>query len=248
MGIDSITHEQAVIPGLATRINSLFVKKVFLSWPQSAVHFEKGKIEIIGNPLRKTLFGENPKSNAIASFLKNPHKVIYITGGNQGSHFLNQLVFNNFSAFVPYRIVHQVGTANWQGDWDQAKGIQRKNYLACDFIDSQDVGAILDKAQVVIARAGANTIWELAVFKKPAILIPLPVAASQEQFQNAKVLEEAGSALILEQKEASAAKLRREIERIIANYAKFKKAANNLALKLPQDAASKLAKYITRAL
>jgi len=89
---------------------------------------------------------------------------------------------------------------------------------------------------------------ELAVFKKPAILIPLPVAASQEQFQNAKVLEEAGSALILEQKEASAAKLRREIERIIANYAKFKKAANNLALKLPQDAASKLAKYITRAL
>src|SRR3989304_1819826 len=148
LGIATIAHEQSIIPGLATKINSIFAKKLFLSWPQTLSYFPKEKCQVIGNLIRKSIFKTSAKPIKISQFLNKSKKL-----------------------------------------------------LAIDYIQPEDIGAVLNKASVVISRSGANTVWELAALAKPAILVPLPIAALGEQKANAKILEKAGSSIVIGQKD-----------------------------------------------
>jgi len=246
LGIESITHEQAIIPGLATKINSLFAKKVFVSWPQTKDCFKSGKAELVGNLTRKAVFNTKAKNGKIAGFLANDKKTIYITGGNQGSHFLNRITFEWIKKIRNYQIIHQVGTANFKGDLEKAKSVAERNYLACDLIKPEDVGAVLNGAYLVISRSGANTCWEIAILKKPAILIPLPIAAGSEQEKNARLLEKAGLAEVIGQKDLRFEKLQKTVDKISQNYQNYVKNGEIFAKKLPKDASRKLANYISR--
>lgn len=244
LGIDSITHEQAAIPGLATKINSLFVKKIFLSWSQSLSYFNNAKSEVIGNLSRKSFFSSKVVSKSIAKFLKTTKGIILITGGNQGSHFLNRITFELVKSAGDLAVLHQVGTANWRDDQKIAKSIKLKNYLAVDYIDPQDFGAVLKGVFLVISRAGANTVWDLAIAKKPAILVPLPISASGEQTANADILKKAGMARITLQKDLTLPKLKLEIRKMLGEIESYREAAAAFYQKLPRDATNKLTKYI----
>jgi len=246
LGINSITHEQAIIPGLATRINSLFAKKVFITWPQTRDYFGSGKAELIGNLTRKTIFNKKAKDGKITSFLTNKKKTIYITGGNQGSHVLNQFTFEWIKKIKDYQIIHQVGTANFRGDLKKAESIAEKNYLAFELITPEDIGAVLNGAYLVISRSGANTCWELLQLKKPAILIPLPVSSGREQEKNAQLLKKAGLVEVIDQKDLSIEKLQNTVAKISQNYQKYVKCGEVFAEKLPKDANLKLVKYTTQ--
>lgn len=246
LGIDSVAHEQSKIPGLATKINSIFVKKLFLSWPQTLAYFQKEKCQVIGNLVRKSLFKTNAASFAIKKFLTSSQKLIFITGGNQGSHFLNKLAFSSLDIFANYHILHQVGTTNYKGDWQHATRIKQKNYLALDYIQPQDFGAVLNKASLVISRSGANTVWELAVLAKVAILVPLPIAASGEQKANAEILKKAGSSIVINQKDLDTKVLKEAVNKIVKNFKKYQNAAQKFQKTLPLDAASKVALFIRK--
>ena len=246
LGIDTIAHEQSIVPGLATKINSIFAKKLFLSWPQTLSYFQKEKCQVIGNLVRKSLFKTNAKSRAVKQFLIRSKKLIFITGGNQGSHFLNKLVFGSLDILKDYHIFHQVGTVNYQGDWDLANRVKQKNYLAVDYIQPEDIGAVLNKASVVISRSGANTVWELAVLAKVAILVPLPIAAGSEQKANAEILEKAGSSIVLSQQDIDSKVIKAAVGEIIASYAKYQNAAQKFQKTLPLDASFKIALFIRK--
>src|SRR3972149_1846724 len=235
LGIDSITHEQAIIPGLATKINSLFAKKVFVTWPQTKNYFDNEKVELIGNLTRKVIYNKKAKDEKIARFLANKKKTIYITGGNQGSHVLNRFTFEWVKKIKDYQIIHQVGTANFKGDLKKAESIVEKNYLALELIKPEDIGAVLNGAYLIISRSGANTCWEILQIKKPAILIPLPIAAGSEQEKNARLLEKAGLAEVIDQKDLSFEKLQKTVDKISQNYQKYEKRAEIFAKKLPKD-------------
>lgn len=244
--IDSVTHEQAIIPGLATRINSLFVKKVFVTWPQTKDYFGGEKAELVGNLTRKTIFKNKAKDEKIAGFLANQKKTIYVTGGNQGSHILNRFTFEWIKKIKNYQIIHQVGTANFKGDLKKAQSIEEKNYLALELIKPEDIGGVLNGAYLVISRSGANTCWELLQIKKPAILVPLPVSSGQEQEKNARLLKKAGLVEIIDQKDLSFDKLEKAVAKISQNYQKYVKRAEMFAKDLPKDATGQLAQYITQ--
>jgi len=246
LGIESITHEQAIIPGLATKINSLFAKKVFVTWPQTKDYFKSGKAELVGNLTRKVIFKKKARDEKITWFLANDKKTIYITGGNQGSHFLNRIAFEWIKKIRNYQIIHQVGTANFKGDVEKAKSVAERNYLACGLIKPEDIGAVLNGAFLIISRSGANTCWEIAILKKPAILIPLPIAAGSEQEKNARLLKKAGLAEVIDQKDLSIEKLQNTVDKISQNYQKYVKNGEIFAKKLPKGASLELAKYITR--
>ncbi|OGD93178.1 hypothetical protein A2697_01350 [Candidatus Curtissbacteria bacterium RIFCSPHIGHO2_01_FULL_41_44] len=246
LGIDSITHEQAIIPGLATRINSLFVKKIFLSWPQTQKYFNNAKSEVIGNLIRGSLFKTEVNNPRIRKFLEKSgkNKLIFVTGGNQGSHFLNKLIFESQDLFKNYAILHQIGTANFAGDHQSAKAIKNKNYLSDEYIEPDNIGPIMKNALLVIARSGANTVWELAILAKPAILVPLPIAAQGEQVENAKILKNAGSAIVINQSDLTTKTLKDTLEKMFTNLEKFQKPAKNFQKTLPKDASRKLSNYI----
>lgn len=244
LGIGVIAHEQALAPGLATKINSLFVKKIFLSWGKTARFFPGEKTEVIGNLIRGDVFKKSCRDKKIGAFLRGAKKLIFVTGGNQGSSFLNNLIFEAVGNLGSYAIIHQVGTANWRGDYERVRKVNHDNYLAIDYIDACDIGAIFNKAAIVIARSGVNTVWELAILGKPAILVPLPRTIQKEQYANAQILADAASVTVLDQESLDADKLKETVDNMFANLERYTLAAQNFKKKLPGDAAQKLSSYI----
>ncbi|OGD97192.1 hypothetical protein A3A49_02305 [Candidatus Curtissbacteria bacterium RIFCSPLOWO2_01_FULL_38_11b] len=246
LGIKSVTHEQSTKPGIANKLNSLFVEKIYLSWPGTQKYFAKDKSQVIGNLTRQAIFKKNASDVRIQKFLKTNRKLIFVTGGNQGSHFINKLIFKLLPQLSDYQIIHQVGTANYHGDLDIANKIKYQNYHAIDYIKEDDIGAAYSRSDLVISRSGANTVWDLATLAKVAILVPLPISASGEQKANAQILEEAGSAIVANQENLNTSNLREKIDYIMGNYPKFQKNAQIFQKTLPQNANQTLASEIKK--
>lgn len=238
LGIKSITHEQSIILGLANKINSLFVEKMYLSWPETVKFLNTESYQVIGNLTRRAVFKNESGTLKIQKFLRSTKKLILVIGGNQGSHYINGLIFDLLPKLNNYQLIHQVGTANYKGDLDKAKATSKKNYLSLEYIDQENIGTIFSRADVVISRSGANTIWDLAICAKPAILIPLPIAASGEQEKNAQILQKSGSGIVVNQKDLNANKLNEKIDYLFKNLAKYQKNAQNFSQTLPKDAAT----------
>lgn len=243
LGIDSIGHEQSIVPGLATKINSLFAKKVFLTWPKTGHYFDD-KGEVIGNLTRKAIFQKRTRHKKIQDFLDKKGKLIFITGGNQGSHFLNTKITSLLPKLKNYLIFHQVGTANFEKDQDLAKQIKRDNYFALTWLDSSDFGAVANRADLVISRSGANTVWDLANLAKVAILVPLSGSAAGEQLQNAQILQKAGSAIVLHQENTTEGNLLATIEKFFKDGASYQKKAKEFAKTLPSQAVAKIIRFL----
>lgn len=245
LGIDSVTHEQAMVPGFANRINSLFVKKIFLSWEQTKDYFPKEKCQVIGTPQPQSLFKNSAGDKKVKAFLERKGEMVVVAGGSQGSHVINNLIFENLDLFAGSLVFHQIGTADYKGDHAKAARIKKNNYFAVDYVSPEDIGAVFARAKFVISRSGANTVWDLAVLGKPAILIPLAIAAADEQTKNAKILEVAGSAIIIRQQDLSRQTLKKTIEKMEENLPEFEKNAKAFQKTLPQDSTAKLVRYLT---
>jgi UDP-N-acetylglucosamine--N-acetylmuramyl-(pentapeptide) pyrophosphoryl-undecaprenol N-acetylglucosamine transferase len=172
--IPSITHEQTSTLSLSTKINSKFTNKVALSFP---TNLKNDKYVVTGNLLRRQIF-EN-KSKYFQN-LKIKLPIIYITGGNQGSTILNQSIIKILPTLTKnYFIIHQTGN---QTD----NNLKLNNYLPVNYID--DIGWVLNNANIIISRAGANTCQEIMALNKKSILIPLKVSQQDEQNKNANLV------------------------------------------------------------
>ena len=183
--IPCITHEQTLTNSLTTRINSHFVNKIALSFenPNQINQLPPEKIIITGNLLRYQLF---EKINTIPSIFKfkNPKlPLIYITAGNQGSHFINTTIQQLLPELKKFNIIHQTG----KNDINQFESLSliHPNYLAADYFDTDILPWILQNAEVIISRSGANTSQEIVALAKKSILIPLPQSQQDEQILNA---------------------------------------------------------------
>lgn len=240
LGIDTFTHEQATVPGVANRINSLFVKKIFMTWKESQKFFPKDKSQIIGNLQPKLFLHKKSLNKKINKFLSKKGDMVFILGGSQGSHVINDFIFKNLDLFSRYLIVHQVGTANYKNDQEKAYKLKRDNYFPIDYVSSQDIGSIYLRSKFVISRSGANTVWDLATLAKPAILIPLPISASGEQMANAEKLEKAKMAIVLEQKNLTRNILKNAVIRLEKNYNILYQNAQKFKKILPQNPLGKM--------
>jgi UDP-N-acetylglucosamine--N-acetylmuramyl-(pentapeptide) pyrophosphoryl-undecaprenol N-acetylglucosamine transferase len=126
--------------------------------------------------------------------------MIYFTGGSGGSHAINSLVEKSLKKLLEYTtIVHQTGDAREYADYDRLQSLKNnldiaigKKYNLQKFFSPEDVAYNLSRADLVIGRAGINTVAELIYLKKPAFLIPLPFAQKNEQLKNALFLKEVG--------------------------------------------------------
>lgn len=241
LGIKTVIHEQSAVPGLANRISAKICDKIFISFPKTLKYFPVSKTTLIGNLTRADVYKKQASTKKIGDFILKSKNLIFVTGGNQGSHFINTLLLNSLGKLKDYQILHQVGTLNFKGDYDKAREKSNSNYLPVDYLTNSDFGAAINSAKIVISRSGANTVWELASLSKVAILIPLPISASGEQYENAQILKEAGSAVVLNQKDTTSQVLVSTLGQIETNYQKFQDAAKIQSAKMPRDAAQKLA-------
>ncbi len=262
--IPSVTHEQTVEGGWANRLVSKFAKKVFVSWEDSLKYFPRGKTIVTGNPLRRAVLDQirNPKFEIRNKFkILNPKfKTIYVTGGKQGSHVLNVAAGHALPELLKkYNIIHQCGRSTVYDDYETLSAILSTQYplpntlnpgqyLLKDYFTEDEIGSVFAACDVVISRAGANIVYELAALGKPALLIPIPWVSHDEQMKNAQILVDAGSAVILEEKDLTPATLILRSNRVLENLEKFRAGGKQAQKLVRLDAADNIAKEISECL
>jgi UDP-N-acetylglucosamine--N-acetylmuramyl-(pentapeptide) pyrophosphoryl-undecaprenol N-acetylglucosamine transferase len=217
-GIPTAILEQNSVPGFTNRVLGRFVRRVFVAFEEAAGAFARRKIRAVGNPVRRSFL-----DRAAAAAATGAGRSILILGGSQGSHAVNEIatgmvrVLHARGRLPP--VLHQTGV-------DELPRMQ-VHYAALGYEDKvsvrafiDDMPAVLADAAVVVARAGALTLAELAIMRRPAILIPLPTAADDHQTRNARAFEAAGAAVVLPQADASATRLADLIDEILGDPAR----------------------------
>ena len=210
--IPYFTHECDFTPGLATRLNSKGAKNIFLSYEETASYFKdelKDKCLVTGNPVRPVFYldleEEGRKFLGIPEKTKKP--VLLVLGGSLGAKQINDLIIENL-AWLKERfiVVHQTGKAFAQENPDVMK-MTGENYKPYAFI-YKEMPSVIQAADIIISRSGANSLWECAVCSKPMVLIPLEGNGTRgDQLDNAKFFEKQGGAIVLTGREADTAHL-----------------------------------------
>ena len=232
-GYPTAVQEQNSVPGFTNRVLGRFARRVFVAFDDAAAAFARRKVRFTGNPVRRALV---ERAATFAGRDATNAKSILILGGSQGSHAVNEFASGMVRVLdargrLP-RIVHQTGPDEQERMQVHyaALGYQEDRVQVRAFID--DMPAALADAQLVVARAGALTLAELAIMRRPAILIPLPTAADNHQAINAFAFQRAGAALVLPQSEASATRLGDLVDEILkdpARHAAMAEAMGTLA-------------------
>lgn len=223
-GIPIFIHEQTIAPGLTNRFLACLAKKIFIAFPQTKNFFPKNKVIVTGNPVRKEVFQIIKKPFEI----KKDKPVIYITGGSLGSHSINLLIEKILPQLQKkYILIHQVGGVVYYNDFERLKKYQSSTYFPVKHFFDDEIGYIYHLADLVISRAGANTFFELLCLKKPAILIPLPWSANQEQQKHAQLFKNLGLGEVFDQNNPPE-KLLRLIEKMFTNLSFYQKNFDHL--------------------
>ena len=195
-GIPCVLQEQNILPGITNRILSRWVGRIYVSFPESMEYFDPEKTLLTGNPVRRQILEAARKQQKDAAGVFTA----LVLGGSQGAHAVNLAVVKalEFLKGVPMRFIHQTGAADYE-DTRRAYENQGVSNRVQAFFD--DMGALYRQADLVICRAGATTVAELAVMGKPAIFVPFPHAADDHQTLNARSLVRAGAAEMIPERD-----------------------------------------------
>ena len=220
LGIPLIIHEQNRVVGTTNRLLAKIATKVLQGFPNSFA--PKFKAICTGNPLREML-KQIPPSPLQKGGLLN----ILVVGGSQGAKALNETVPNAISLLKnSVQVRHQTGAA-MQNEVAEKYKTLNLNAEASAFIE--DMAAAYSWADLIICRAGAMTISEVAAMGIPAIFIPLPNAIDDHQTANAKYLSESGAAILLKQSDLTAENLAQQIEKLCENLPERRAISQTLA-------------------
>lgn len=224
-GIPCAVHEQNSYPGSANRLLGRWAHRVFLSFADTHGFFDASRTALIGNPVRAELVALGEKNDKAvagdADTWDRPRRLL-VVGGSLGAHPINEAVCAALQGLKDrnFEIMHQTGKADFAE--------VRAAYEAAGWKDSEaqvepfisDMAAAYGWADMVLCRAGATTVAELAVTGTPSLLVPFPQAAHDHQTANAKSLESAGAAVILMQNLLGEVDLAESLDTIFATPAR----------------------------
>ena len=193
-GVPVATHESDYDPGLATKINARFASRIFVSYEQTRRFFPdsvQDRIVVTGNPVRPDVFSGDPAAGKEHLDFSEEKPILLVLGGSQGAREVNQLVWRALTKLrIGWNVVHQTGKDK-SGE-PSGPGYRRFEYIGREYPD------ILAAAGLLLCRAGATTLWEIAAAGKPSLLLPLGSGASRgDQIRNAGLFEELGASYIL---------------------------------------------------
>ncbi|MDR1803343.1 MAG: undecaprenyldiphospho-muramoylpentapeptide beta-N-acetylglucosaminyltransferase [Treponema sp.] len=202
LGIPVFTHESDYSPGLATRINSRFVERIFIPYNESTAFYKSaGKVSVSGNPIRTEFTGADAVKGRAFLGIGDNERVLLVLGGSSGSLEVNKLVRAALPELTKlYTVVHQTGENDEASEPPEASA-RYKPYAY--FRD--EIPHVIAAAELVLCRSGAGTIWECKSLGKPMVLIPLRGSGTRgDQVENARLFGEAGAAICFIPDEAGA--------------------------------------------
>ena len=254
LNIPLIIHESDAHPGRANVIASKWAKAIAISFPGVTEYFpaeiDKKKFALVGNPIRRALF--RPAREGAHAYLNLQEDLpsILVLGGSQGAQAINSVILDALPELLKkYQVVHQAGNQNIENVRGIASVIlkdhpQKDRYRAFGYLNTLAMRMSAGIADIVIARAGTGTIFEIAAWGLPSIVIPLPEEISHDQTKNAFAYAREGATTVLKQKNLTKNILLAEIDRIMSDpeiQAQMTQAAQQFAR---PDGANKIARLV----
>ena len=247
--IPVVIHESDSHPGRVNLWAGKFAKRIALSYREAAQYFPAEKVAFTGNPIRKDIM--EPIREGARDFLKldTGVPVILILGGSQGSARINEVIMDILPELVKkYSVIHQTGKNNFDEMSNTAKvvldkSLNHERYKPFDYLNALTLRMAAGSADIVISRAG-STIFEIAAWGIPSIIVPIPEGVSHDQTSNAFAYAASGACSVVEEVNLTPHIFISEIDRILNNPAiieAMKKGAESFTHK---DAAAKIAREI----
>ena len=221
-GVPTIIHEQNAFPGLTNRLLAKFVTAVVVAFADAGPRMKRKDAIVTGNPIRREFFKSQDSGLRTQDSAK---RRLLIFGGSQGSHILNETMSGALLFLAHLKdsidIVHQTGQNELAKVQASYRSSAFENARVVPYLDPMvdEIAA----ADLVVSRAGAMTIGELAAIGRPSILVPFAAATNNHQDVNARVVEKAGGGIVITETELTPEKLAGAISDLIANPDRLKR-------------------------
>lgn len=233
LGVPTLIHEQNAVPGVTTKMLSKVADKVMISFESSASLFDcdKQKLILVGNPVSEKMLCADKKAMREKLDIKADETVILSAGGSLGAKMVNESVHSLISAYssktLSVRHFHATGKGGFDAEAEKyisegfkkiddetlaKNGVTVKKYI-------YNMPELLASADVVICRAGAMTLSEIAALEKAAVIIPSPNVTNNHQYKNAKVLADKNAAILIEEKDLTGELLADNVEKLVSDKA-----------------------------
>ena len=253
--IPVVIHESDAQPGLGNLASSYFARKIFISFEGASKYFNPALVERTGVPVRKELLeGRTSKELAKETLgFAADSPLVIVLGGSQGAAPLNEFIIKNLPGITDQaQVLHQTGAANFVDMQKLAQAALidasfKNRYQPTAYLDDANYALALTGADLVVARAGSGTLFELASFGLPAILIPHDNGGNGHQRVNAYDYADTGAAVVIEGQNLLPGILIGQIKIILSNAELRKKMIEAAAAFFVPDAAEKIAMGIMEA-
>ena len=220
--IPIIIHESDSVPGRVSKWAGKFATKVAVSYKEASEFFDEDKVAYTGNPVRNEV-SQILKSGAAEYLgLEEGIPVVFVMGGSSGAKIINNVILETLPRLVEkYQVIHQTGKSNFQEVTRSADVILKDNahknrYRPFDYLNSLSMRMSAGAANMIISRGG-STIFEIALWGVPSIIIPITDSNGDHQRKNAYNFARSGGCVVIEEANLNAEIILNEIERIINN-------------------------------
>ncbi len=220
--IPVVIHESDAEPGRVNRWAGKFAQKIALSYPDAAAFFSKDKVAYTGNPVRKAALVPAREGGWEFLNLSRDLPILLVLGGSLGSQTINDVIIDALPQLLQkYQVVHQTGEAHLSEVVGRAKVVMGDSpyidrYKPYGYLNDLALRMAAGVATLVISRAG-STIFEIASWGLPSVIIPIPEPVSHDQIKNAFAYARSGACVVIEQNNLTQGLLVSEINRILGN-------------------------------
>lgn len=251
-GIPIVIHESDSTPGRVNKWAGKFAHRIAVSFPETLEYFPKELTAYTGNPVRSRILGGN-EDEALALFSLEPHiPVILVLGGSQGAKPINDVFVQIVGQLTEeFQIIHQTGKALYNDVLKEAsvlleKSPHRGRYRIFPFLNEDQLRNAARLARLVISRAGAGAIFEIAAWGIPSIIVPFEYAASDHQRHNAYLYARSGACEVVEQPNLTPTVLLNQIKKLLTDEKRRSQMIAAAQRFSRIDAAEKIAREIIR--
>ncbi len=225
--IPIVIHESDMTSGLANKIAMPFAKKICVSFEETMKNEKRKNMILTGTPVRREIFEGSKEKGYKFTGLTKDKPIIIVMGGSLGAESVNKSVRENLDELTKeYQIIHLCGKGKVSKEHENIKGYIQYEYVSSEL---KDMFAVSD---LIITRAGANSIFEILLLTKPNILIPLSKKASRgDQILNAESFRKQGFSYVIEEEELTSRKLSDSIKEVLNNKDTYIEAMKKTTLK-----------------
>ncbi len=247
MGIPTVLHESNAVPGLTTKMLAGGVDAMMVGFPESVEAYKsRERVTVTGTPVRGDFRAYSKNAAKAELGIKPEEKLIVSVWGSLGATRMNEVMADFIAATRSdhnFHLIHAAGRERYDGMLVRLNGLcpngwQSAGYEVRPYI--YDMSRVMAAADLVVCRAGASTLAELALMGKPCVLVPSPNVTNNHQEKNARVLERAGGALVLVEQGLTSEEFTRTVIELIADDKRLQDMAEAMKNAAPDNAAERI--------